>query len=800
VSRITVYPTLDEYERNLPEFTQRLSSFNADVVKKMARVWVGKEAYKLNKESAIQTLKRCFRDPAAVRQLAESLKQSERDGLMLMKLRERPVAYTEELALELLLLHPMPHDYRYGYYSSNGKHYVRLNEMLERGLLMRCDGQNKSLGDYYSSYVCEAVGLVADFFDVIDVAPPPALPLKPVAEAVAPVARRPGELLLRLTSFYQVIDRLDRVQMTAKGQYATPSLNKLVKLLGWSNQAGQSGQEEILTPLPSAVEFYLGLFIAADLLKVDYRAREIRINPQANIQATLELPLDQQARIWAMAYRSSTRWKEHSSHESYYYSEDGGGQTKHNALRAALLLALGLLPDAAAWYRVEDLSEALRQRIGRHFALGYLNTYSAPWKATPEQGAATRAKYEADSLANWRKNEQVWIERALSGPLFHLGLIELARAPQSKSNALALFRLTEAGRASLHDVFRQPAETRGATRKSRREQPGQTNQPGQTCWIVQPNFDVVVYLDQATPRQLGFIERVGVRQKADAAIVTYRLTRESVYAALEEGVGARQLLETLETGSQHPLPPGVARTLGDWAARRERLALRVNASVLEFPDGAARDAALAGGKVKGAIIGDRFILTEQSEQALKRALPLGGAISYEPQPPHPLIVNDDGAALIAPTQHDLLIAGELSAYAEATSLPLVWRITRASVSAARARGWTADDIINRISRRAVLPPPQFLQYAIHAWCGNKTAPGPAAITTPPLLQTSTAEVTEAICKCSFLRPHLLARIGACAVLVKPESVKELRKLLSEYGFEPGKEVLLPEPSQSEKQK
>jgi hypothetical protein len=140
VSRITVYPTLDEYERNLPEFTQRLSGLNADVVKKMARVWVGKEAYKLNKESAIQTLKRCFRDPAAVRQLAENLKQSERDGLMLMKLRERPVAYTEELALELLLLHPMPHDYRYGYYSSNGKHYVRLNEMLERGLLVRCDG------------------------------------------------------------------------------------------------------------------------------------------------------------------------------------------------------------------------------------------------------------------------------------------------------------------------------------------------------------------------------------------------------------------------------------------------------------------------------------------------------------------------------------------------------------------------------------------------------------------------------------------------------------------------------------
>lgn len=789
MSRITVYPTLDEYERDLPEFAQRLSRLNADVVKKMARVWVGKEAYKLNKESAIQTLKRCFRDPKAIRQLAENLTPIERDGLMLMKLRKRPVVYSEELAAELLLLHPIPFNPSRGYYSTSDKHYARLNEMLNRGLLMRCDGRNDDFGGSY--YACEAVGLVADFSDIIEVTPPPALPLKPAPEAVSPVTRRPGELLLQLTSFYQAFDRLDRVQMTAKGQYATPSLNKLGKLLGWREA------ELSTTPLPAPVEFYLALFIAADLLRVNYHAREISINPQAKIQETLELPLNQQARIWATAYRSMRRWKEHSSRESYYYSEDGGGQTKDNALRAALLLALGMLPDPAAWYRIEGFSEAMRQHLGRHFSFGYLHSYSAPWKATPEQQEAALAKYETDLAASWRKSEQIWIEHAIIGPLFHLGLVELAREPRNKSERLTLFRLTEAGRAALRDVFepgRQPAEARSATSKSQREQ------ITQTCWVVQPNFDVVVYLDQATPRQLGFIERVGVRQKADAAIVSYRLTRESIYAALEAGVEAKQLLETLETGSQHPLPPGVARTLGDWAARRERLTVRLGAKVIEFPGVAARDAALAGGKVKGAAIGDRFILTEQSEQALKRALSLGGAISYEPQPPRPLIVNDDGAVLITPMQHDLLIAGELSAYAEASNPPLFWRITRASVSAARARGWTADEIINRISRRSFVPPTPFLQYAIHAWCGNKAAPGPAAMATPPLLQTSTAEVTEAICKCSFLRPHLLARIGACAVLVKPESAKELRKLLSEYGFELGKEVLLPAPPQPEKKK
>ena len=69
MSRLTVYPTLDEYERRLPDMAQRLAGINADKLKKMARVWVGKDAYKLNKESAIQTLKRSFRDPEAIRQL-----------------------------------------------------------------------------------------------------------------------------------------------------------------------------------------------------------------------------------------------------------------------------------------------------------------------------------------------------------------------------------------------------------------------------------------------------------------------------------------------------------------------------------------------------------------------------------------------------------------------------------------------------------------------------------------------------------------------------------------------------------
>ncbi|MDX2043560.1 MAG: helicase-associated domain-containing protein [Acidobacteriota bacterium] len=787
MSRLTVYPTLDEYESRLPDFAKRLEGINADKLKKMARVWVGKDAAKLNKDSAIQLLKRSFRDPKAIRQLADNLTPVERDGLMLMKLRGRSVVYTEELATELLLLHPITPDRRSSYHSS-GKQYGRLNEMMERGLLMRCDGSNSIFGDSHYSYSdsCEAVGAVADFFGVIDLTPPPALSLKPVTDVVAPVARRTGELLLELTSFAQAFDRLGSVQIIGKGLYANPSLAKLYKLLDWNRQDEDSRAPSLL---PS-VEFYLGLFLAADLLKVDYVARKITTNPHRNIPLTLEQPLTIQARLWAQSYRALRRWVECVPPGVYFYADENTGQTRFNGLRAALLLALGLLPDPNQWYRITDLSEILRLRIGRQFALGHVPSYYVPWKATPEQEAQALAKYEKEYLTNWQSREQVWIEQALCGSLFHLGLVELASDAKDKSGQQTLFRLTEAGRAALYDIFRQPVETDSQSSPARPSE--------QACWIVQPNFEVLVYLDQASPRQLGFIERIGQRQKADAAVVTYRLARESVYIALEKGVETNGLLQTLESGSLHPLPPGVARTLSDWAARRERLTVRLDASVLEFADAAARDAALNAGKIKGTAIGERFLLTNKTEQELKRAAPFGGTISYEPQPPRSLIVQDDGKILI--TQHDLLIAGELSAFAEPTSNPMFWQVTRASVLAARDRGWTASDIINRISHRATLTSPPFLQYAIHAWCGNKTAPGPTTIATPPLLQTSTAEVAEAICKCTFLRPHLLARIGGCAVLIKPESVKTLGKLLAEYGFAIGKEVLLPTPESPEKKK
>ncbi|WP_291432601.1 helicase-associated domain-containing protein, partial [Deinococcus sp.] len=110
------------------------------------------------------------------------------------------------------------------------------------------------------------------------------------------------------------------------------------------------------------------------------------------------------------------------------------------------------------------------------------------------------------------------------------------------------------------------------------------------AWILQANFDLLVYPAHLTPAQrplLAAAEAV----RFDEQTASYRLTRQSVYAALESGLSLPDLLAGLQAGSATPLTPGVQRSLEDWAARRDRLTLHRAATLLEYPTPAERGAA-----------------------------------------------------------------------------------------------------------------------------------------------------------------------------------------------------------------
>src|SRR5262249_13459627 len=140
------------------------------------------------------------------------------------------------------------------------------------------------------------------------------------------------------------------------------------------------------------------------------------------------------------------------------------------------------------------------------------------------------------------------LANALMVTLPNLGLVERGRHGRGKEPAWC-FRLTPLGRA----VFGAP------------EQPAPAEEEADRFLVLQPNFDVVAYLDRATVASVGLLGQLAeapAGSAADATVVrTFRLTQGSVYQALENGLEPARIVEYLRRHGQNEPPANVLQTL-----------------------------------------------------------------------------------------------------------------------------------------------------------------------------------------------------------------------------------------------
>ena len=766
-----------------------LLRFNSGPLKRMARTWVGKEASKMSKEACAQAIIKSLADPHAVHTMIARLSPFEQAGLGVLKLYGR-VAPTDVLALELLMLGYPFEDRRSGSWSSSQeRHYDALNSLLTKGLVWLWQANvgygsraEPSIDQYhYSPQVYAEQRLL----EHIAIAPPAALDLAPAADVAVHWVTRPAEVVLRCVAFAETLRKLGRIEYTRKGQVAKPFLAKLTRALGWEATL----VSDPATPLPEAPRFFLQLFTAAGLLRILPHEGCLGLDPEA--AALFELPYPEQARVWGKAYRLLTEWMEYLPGAVRLYGEDAPALRKLRGLRAALLLALGALPDPTAWYRLSDLADGLYQRLGEHFTLGYFHPFYPPYGVAPEQVKQQQQKWHDQLRTSWRQNEQQWMVRALTGPLFHLGLVELAAASEPQGMAPTCFRLTEVGKAAAYDIFRTAPATRAEAPVRQRvtaERP---------CWVVQPNFDVVVYLDRASAPRLAFIERIAARRPSQGATTLYHLTRETVYAALESGIAARTLVATLAQGAEHPLPANVEQTLADWAAQRERLTVYRQADIVEFADAPARDAALARKRVHGVPIGDRFVRLASLQDSGTMVQLIRRKIDYTASPPRCVRLAEDGTVQIQRVLADLLVDGELACWADSEATDgSRWRITRASIQRAVGAGWTAERILDSLAQRAQHAIPPLMAVAIQAWAGARTLPTSTALASDLILHIGSDEVATAVAASPLLQPYFRGQLGPNTFVVRPETAAELDRTLQAYGLSVGHDLLYACPTTS----
>ena len=164
---------------------------------------------------------------------------------------------------------------------------------------------------------------------------------------------------------------------------------------------------------------------------------------------------------------------------------------------------------------------------------------------------------EDRTLAYWLACEAVWAANAIMVTLATLGLVE--RGQTAGKNIRPCFRLTELGRV----VFGAP-EVEAAQK------------PGDARFLtVQPNLEVVAYLESADARQICTLSRfAAAASRAGGPVQTFALRRESLYGALESGMTLDEVRTFLIEHGKTELPANVERMLSEWAGRRESLVLR----------------------------------------------------------------------------------------------------------------------------------------------------------------------------------------------------------------------------------
>ncbi|HKI59152.1 MAG TPA: helicase-associated domain-containing protein [Trueperaceae bacterium] len=265
--------------------------------------------------------------------------------------------------------------------------------------------------------------------------------------------------------------------------------------------------------------------------------------------------------------------------------------------------------------------------------------------------------------------------------------------------------------------------------------------------LVQPNFEVLVYLDRLRGASLAALECAEL-SRIDAHTATFRLGRESLNRALERGAGVDEVLGRL---AEHALavPANVADTLRDWAAQRERLRVSVDVRVLEYATRSERDAALAG-TVGARPVGERFAILAPDAPAPEAAR----EHRYLGAPERTLAFTPDGRVR---AHGNLDVAARAALKRVARRDPAGMHQLDADAIRAGALTPVMREILQARARGG-LPAP--LEAVVRAWSGEAASPAVAAAT---LFRHPEA---TAWAQHPSLAPHLGAQLSPSTYLVQ----------------------------------
>jgi hypothetical protein len=729
-----------------------LDYYRSDELKRAARFWVGKEAGSFNKDKCIRALTEVMSSDGCGGRILANLSEKERQVLGIFA-RYGPTVSGDLLIAEMrargLAVNPSEDQGYRSYYEQRKADPVE--SLRKKLVLIGSDSY------YYSSSDQSYPQLTLHSALEKAVAPVPVLPWEGAAvcrEAEGTCRRSSAEVAFDLWRVAEALQAMGS-WTTVKGD--SPSKGTRARL---HKEVGLPGAErDSLSPPDPELLYYellrgMGMmgFGPPPWFRREPLERHLQLSPAA------------QAWHWVHAWFHMALWQDGIGVVPDRDSDYDSVRIEPSRLfqaRELLVWALSRVAHApAGWLDLETFLRDILQLTSEYSSRFYWSDYA--WNPGFEM-ARKKDQYPAgknSTLAFRLKSEGVWAANAIMVTLVALGVVERGQTSGKKSRLC--FRLTDLGRA----VFAAPDI--GVMPKAQDAR----------FLTVQPNMEIVAYLDSADARQVCTLSRFArSSSRSVGPVQTFALGRESVYEALESGMTLEQVRTFLIEHGKSRLPANVDRMLSEWAGKRESMVLRTKVGLALGP-------AETGVRARALNTG-AYLLPSMEAQAAKE---FAGWIVLDHEDKLERTWSADELGGVTICRADSVSVLRLSRIAERTEAG--WQITRQSIDRARAGGMTVDQILGWLGEHLTGEVPPLLEIAMRNWAGRQgIALGPVQ-----LLRVRQAQAREALLLSATFQPFLAGYIPPEWLIIHGDRLSEARALLERLGFKVDDTLDLPWPA------
>ena len=725
-----------------------LEHFRSDELKRAARFWVGKEAGSYNKDQCIAALTRTMNGDDDAQRLLTALSEKERQILTIFT--------------------------RYGPTVPGG---LLTTEVYGRGLVRRPPENRASESCYQSYHECrrddpigglrEKLMLIGNSYDshysssyghsfpqltlhpAIVKAVAPAAPIswstsRVCDEAAATGRRSSAEVALDLWRVAAVLRSMGTWPMVKGDAPAGATRARMQKEAGL-----RRAEEDRLSP-PDAESLFYQLLHGMGLMNFGGKQPWIR---EEALARHMQKPPAVQAWHWVRAWLHMPLWQDGIGLVPERDSDYAPTRIQPSKLRNAReLLAWALCGVAHAPNCWLDLETFLRDLWRKTQEASFDFYWGGSFAWNPEfEMAQKKEQYPAGQdrlLAFWLACEGVWAANAIMVTLATLGLVE--RGQTAGKNIRPCFRLTELGRM----VFGAP-ELQAAQKQVAR------------FLTVQPNLEMVAYLELADARQICTLSRFAAcPPRASGPVQTFTLRRESLYRALESGMTLEEVRTFLAENGKNELPANVERILSDWAGRRESLVLRTKVALALGP---------AETQTPGrALNRNAFLLPAAAVKTPAKEFAGWTILDHEDKPERSWTTDELGS-LTTSCGHSISRL-RLARIADRTAMG--WQITQQSVGRACMSGMTAEQILGWLGEDLTAEIPALLEVAVRNWTRRQGV----RLGQAQLLRIMQPQAKEALLHSETFRPFLAGHIPPEWFLIRDDHLSEVRGLLERLGF------------------